>query len=360
MLDCLRYLAQHALSTPALFASPVNKRQLLALKEAYESGRRVLRSSKVVANLDTVTTANLLLLWLGALPEPIFPSEHLPQLIEVFSDAKRTKKDMTTCLRCILKQSEPFILEALFPLFELLHHHWLNQGDRVEVLQELALTFAAPVFGTPAEHGLPPATVDALVTATRLLISDCRPVFTQPYQLQRYQADLIRQETAAEAQKSKLKIKAFHNGEICVADVNEQSPGMVLTEAVVYEGSPLLTPRRLNSLSSFETWDKVQSSAEEGQLDVILENLLQCTVTEVFGKNGTRDEVATAAIAPGLSLSPMSVIDLTGNFETGAMDGSDSGRESLSTSREASSDSDVELPVGEDAPLQACNVAVRC
>jgi len=24
-------------------------------------------------------------------------------------------------------QAEPFVVEALFPLFELLHHYWINQ-----------------------------------------------------------------------------------------------------------------------------------------------------------------------------------------------------------------------------------------
>lgn len=32
-------------------------------------------------------------------------------------------------------QSEPFVVEALFPLFELLHHYWINQADRDSCLQ---------------------------------------------------------------------------------------------------------------------------------------------------------------------------------------------------------------------------------
>ena len=46
-------------------------------------------------------------------------------------------------------------MEALFPLFELLHHYWINQADRDGTLQELGRLLAPAVFGTPAEHGLP-------------------------------------------------------------------------------------------------------------------------------------------------------------------------------------------------------------
>jgi hypothetical protein len=46
-------------------------------------------------------------------------------------------------------QTEPFILEALFPLFEFLHHHLINQADRDIALQELGGLFAPFIFGTP-------------------------------------------------------------------------------------------------------------------------------------------------------------------------------------------------------------------
>lgn len=35
----------------------------------------------------------------------------------------------------LLLQSEPYVVEALFPLFELLHHYWINQADRDSCLQ---------------------------------------------------------------------------------------------------------------------------------------------------------------------------------------------------------------------------------
>lgn len=80
LLDCLRFLAVRGLNTPALFASPVDKRRLLALKEAYDAGHRAVRGSKA-AKLDPRSVANLLLLWLGALPEPLFPPEFVPELL---------------------------------------------------------------------------------------------------------------------------------------------------------------------------------------------------------------------------------------------------------------------------------------
>ena len=48
------------------------------------------------------------------------------------------------------------MVEALFPLFELLHHYWINQADRDGALQELGALLAPAVFGAPAAHGLPP------------------------------------------------------------------------------------------------------------------------------------------------------------------------------------------------------------
>ena len=52
-------------------------------------------------------------------------------------------------------QSESNVVEALFPLFELLHHYWINQADRDSCLQQLGRLLSPAVFGTPAEHGLP-------------------------------------------------------------------------------------------------------------------------------------------------------------------------------------------------------------
>lgn len=53
-------------------------------------------------------------------------------------------------------QAEPFVVEALFPLFELLHHYWINQADRDSCLQELGRLLSPAVFGTAHDHGLPP------------------------------------------------------------------------------------------------------------------------------------------------------------------------------------------------------------
>lgn len=52
-------------------------------------------------------------------------------------------------------QADPFVVEALFPLFELLHHYWINQPDRDSALQELGRQLAPSVFGTPMQHSLP-------------------------------------------------------------------------------------------------------------------------------------------------------------------------------------------------------------
>lgn len=127
---------------------------------------------------------------------------------------------------CAAPQAEPFVVEALFPLFELLHHYWINQADRDGSLQELARLLAPAVFGTPAEHGLLAEDGGLLSDTVEMLISEYRPLFTQPFNLRRYEADAARQ-AAAEAQRAEAAAAA--------------SPPL--------PASPLLTPIRCQRLS---------------------------------------------------------------------------------------------------------------
>jgi hypothetical protein len=172
-------------------------------------------------------------------------------------------------MRCLLKRTEPFIVEALFPLFELLHHYWINQPQREATLASLASTFAVPVFGAPAEHGAGPEAAIFLQDAAALLIAEYRPLFTQPYNLQRYDADLARQASAAEAKATAAETRAaqeLHNNTI-VATAMRLSPLRVCSSASdaylstspslgntdwAEVGSPLLTPRRMGALSVME------------------------------------------------------------------------------------------------------------
>jgi hypothetical protein len=269
LLDSLRCLAARGLTTPDLFSSPVNKRQLLALKEAYDAGRRALRSARVATNIEPAAAANLLLLWLGALPEPLFPAEHVPELLESHTNPNATRAERVASMRCLLKRTEPFIVEALFPLFELLHHYWINQPQRDATLATLSSTFAMPVFGTPAEHGASPEAAMYLQDAAALLITEYRPLFTQPYNLQRYEADLARQASAAEARATAAETRAAHhelqgNGIAGVGATNTTSNrlsplricssplGVNNTPDWAELGSPLLTPRRMGALSVME------------------------------------------------------------------------------------------------------------
>jgi len=260
LLDSLRCLAARGLTTPDLFSSPVNKRQLLALKEAYDAGRRALRSARVATNIDPAAAANLLLLWLGALPEPLFPAEHVPELLQSYTDPNATRAERVASMRCLLKRTEPFIVEALFPLFELLHHYWINQPQRGSTLATLTSIFTIPVFGTPAEHGAySPEAAALLQDAAALLITEYRPLFTQPYNLQRYEADLARQATAAEA-KAIAAQEVIHDVVIdrlsplrVRASSSPTNGGTSNTPPDWAElGSPLLTPRRMGALSVME------------------------------------------------------------------------------------------------------------
>lgn len=276
LLDSLRCLAARGLTTPDLFSSPINKRQLLALKEAYDAGRRALRSARVATNIEPAAAANLLLLWLGALPEPLFPAEHVPELLQSHANPNATRADRVASMRCLLKRTEPFIVEALFPLFELLHHYWINQPQRESTLATLASTFTIPVFGTPAEHGAhSPEAAILLQEAAALLITEYRPLFTQPYNLQRYEADLARQATAAEAKATAAETRAVQEGvhdtvingcTIATTTASRLSPLRVCSSSSsainggatnstpdwAELGSPLLTPRRMGALSVME------------------------------------------------------------------------------------------------------------
>ncbi|EFN58643.1 hypothetical protein CHLNCDRAFT_140889 [Chlorella variabilis] len=223
--DCLRWLALRGLTTQRLFqtAPAGDKRKLLALRHLYDTGRRPLRS-KSCRDKDPYLIANLLLLWLGSLPEPLFPASLVPALVE--SQQSDYYEDRVSAVRALLKQAEPFVVEALFPLFELLHHYWINQADRDGSLQELARLLAPAVFGTPAEHGLLAEDGGLLSDTVEMLISEYRPLFTQPFNLRRYEADAARQ-AAAEAQRAEAAAAA--------------SPPL--------PASPLLTPIRCQRLS---------------------------------------------------------------------------------------------------------------
>jgi RhoGAP domain len=355
LLDSLRCLAARGLTTPDLFSSPVNKRQLLALKEAYDAGRRALRSARVATNIEPAAAANLLLLWLGALPEPLFPAEHVPELLQSHTNPNATRAERVASMRCLLKRTEPFIVEALFPLFELLHHYWINQPHREATLESLASTFAIPVFGTPAEHGACPETAMYLQDAAALLITEYRPLFTQPYNLQRYEADLARQANAAEAKAIAAETRAAQesiNNSItlgangaCTSTTSRLSPLRVCSSSSPIMngngtpdwaelGSPLLTPRRMGALSVMEPIESLSllgcspdensslwslclsstssslspincningngtitaTSTTQEEMEMLLDNMLESTVAAAFGVTPT--PTPTAGIA---------------------------------------------------------------
>jgi hypothetical protein len=312
LLDCLRFLAVRGLQTPALWSSGVDKRRLLALKEAYDAGRRAVRGAKA-ARLDAPTVANLLLLWLGSLPEPLFPAEFVPALLaSQAAAAGRGRGERLAAVRAFLKQvstrsaaersgaicaagsrpaacvapsplrapgrphtrplqhppqTEPFIVEALFPLFELLHHYWINQPARAATLADLGALFAPPVFGAPGEHGAGPEAAALLAATAELMIEEYRPLFTQPYNLQRYDADLARQAAAAAAAAATAEAAAAAEaapppppGALApvrctpwrAADPSyrgEERDASPLGGSWYDSGSPLLTPRRLGGVS---------------------------------------------------------------------------------------------------------------
>jgi hypothetical protein len=104
--DCLRWLALRGLTTPRLFQTPVagDKRKLLALRHLYDTGRRPLRS-KSCRDKNPHLIANLLLTWLGALPEPLFPSALVPALVE--SQQSDYYEERVASMRALLKQVWP-------------------------------------------------------------------------------------------------------------------------------------------------------------------------------------------------------------------------------------------------------------
>ncbi|PSC69082.1 rho GTPase-activating 4 isoform X2 [Micractinium conductrix] len=224
--DCLRWLALRGLTTPRLFTAPpvALDRKLLALRHLYDTGRRPLRS-KSCRDKDPQLIANLLLLWLGSLPEPLFPTALIPELVD--SQQSDYYSERVSSVRALLKRSESNVVEALFPLFELLHHYWINQADRDSCLQQLGRLLSPAVFGTPAEHGLPAEDGGLLSDTVEMLIAEYRPLFTQPFNLRRYEADSARQ-AAAEAQRAEAAAS---------------------TVASTPMSSPLLTPIRCERLS---------------------------------------------------------------------------------------------------------------
>lgn len=311
------------------------------LKEAYDHGRRALRGNKASV-LDPSSVANLMLLWLSGLPEPLFPSEHIPELLVSLQGPKITRAGSIATIRFLLKKTEPFIVEALYPLFEFLHHYWINQPDRDGTLTDLAATFASPVFGTPEEHGLPGDAVEVFVSTIELLISEYRPLFTQPHNLQRYEQDLVRQ-AAATAAKSHQPHPMTNSPMSSSLLVLGASPPKDHADALEV-GSPLLTPRRLSSLSVMDAdnffgaaspesseWCAYIAQAREAgtatdphdrELASIVDQLLETAVFSAF----------LPARGPSYAyaldrLSPMAVADSAGDVSDGSESLDDSSRD---------------------------------
>lgn len=179
LLDCLRFLSKSSLKDHDLFTGPINKKKLLQLKHAYEEGKRPLKGRHASRRASVEDAGNLLMLWLGSLPEPIMAMEH------VWKIASKAHGMDESALYGVIKSSiletEPFILEAMYPLCEMLHHMYLNQEDRASSLVYLSNLFCAPLLGTREEHGLMGGDYDALLQQTcGLLIREYRGLFTQP------------------------------------------------------------------------------------------------------------------------------------------------------------------------------------
>ena len=223
--DCIRFLSKRSFGWE--FTGPIDKHAVLSLKQSYEQGKRPLRSKKVRATINDSQVANLLLLWLGSLPHPLLPVEHAWHLAgshlgshnagsgndsdDVFHwstegsasprmpTSPKTRPAMYKTLKTLIGCTEPFVLEVLFPLFELLHHFHLNEEHRDESLHSLSTIFTPSVFGTAEDHGLRGPEYEALLReACATLIRDYRGLFTSQPELSREE----RQPAAEEAGKA--------------------------------------------------------------------------------------------------------------------------------------------------------------
>lgn len=212
--DCLRFLALRGLTEKDLFINTAaDPRQVLCAKAAYMSGKRPFRNVKA-ANKDAATAAAVLLLWLHSLPGPLFPSMLVGELLCAFCEAE-SRPHRLTVTKFLLRRIEPFIVEVLYPLFELLHHYWINQLDRNRSLMSLAHTFAGPVFGYSCKDQ------DSAIELTAFIIAEYRPVFTQPFNLRRYEEDLAKADDLSASENMPL-ISAHKLASISV--VRPESP----------------------------------------------------------------------------------------------------------------------------------------
>ncbi|KDD71208.1 hypothetical protein H632_c5556p0, partial [Helicosporidium sp. ATCC 50920] len=69
--------------------------------------------------------------------------------------------------------------EVLHRLCEVLHHVWLNCGNRLDGLVALAEAFAPPILGEPRAVGLDPADAWCLAELMGLFITDYRALFAR-------------------------------------------------------------------------------------------------------------------------------------------------------------------------------------
>lgn len=179
LLDCLRFLSKSSLKDHDLFSGPIDKKKLLQLKHAYEEGKRPLKGRHATRRASVEDAGNLLMLWLGSLPEPIMPMEHVWKIASKANGVDESA--LYGVIKSLILETEPFILEAMYPLCEMLHHMYLNMEDRASSLVYLSNLFCAPLLGTREEHGLTGGNYDSLLQQTcGLLIREYRGLFTQP------------------------------------------------------------------------------------------------------------------------------------------------------------------------------------
>lgn len=223
--ECLRFLASKALNEDDLFTSPFDRNEVLILKETFESGHTPFRRGTGSEKVTAIAAANTLLLWLGSLPEPIFPSQLIPNLfhvvknleedklhclIEELKETSASRSNRFSSLRAVFKAIDPCSVEILFPLFEFLHHYWINQHKDIQkrMLQQLSYTFAGLIFGTDDDMQ---DYENVACQATSMLIKYYKPIFTEPTRMNRFEQDSAKLAQKAQKVSNTVDIPNYSN-----------------------------------------------------------------------------------------------------------------------------------------------------
>lgn len=306
--DSLRWLALNALTTPGLFSNADSRAAAArrrgrsaarALREAYIRGERPLRSHE--AQICPHAVSEVLVQWLESLPRPL-AADGLERAAEMLDDedatwragegsaAPSTPSTPSTssppasptaaspspssspaprvrALRRLLRALPAPVLEALYPLVEVLHHAWLNAPDRDATLADISDRFAKLLVGGAGFRAVPrwaPWEGARPEDALALAVCEYRASFTVPSDAGRYQKDKAREMARKEKEREKERERERERAAMAAVAAGSPAGPLGRPDALASASLDALSPSPMSPLSPLSPLSPAAAAAGQG------------------------------------------------------------------------------------------------